>query len=81
MNNKFAIDLTENAKKQVVKWWESNSRFQLADVDALIDEIRIHPRFGDDGFSYYIASFESKDGTPKSYGFGVNDYVYEEEEE
>jgi len=78
MNNKCAIDLTENAKNQVIKWWESNSRFELANTDALIDEIRIHARFGEDGFTYEMSDFESKDGTPKTYAFDITDYVFGE---
>ena len=76
MNNKSAIDLTEKAKKQVVQWWELNSRFELANKDALFDEIRIHPRFGEGGFTFEMSSFESKNKTPITYTFNTSDYVF-----
>lgn len=80
MTNKYAVALTDNAKKRVIAWYEANARFHLVNPDALIAEIQRHERFGNDGFSYEIGTFESKDGTPNLYGFGANDYVYEEEE-
>ena len=79
MNNKLAVDLTEKAKKQVIQWYESNSRFALANADALLREIRNHERFGEDGFAFEMTSFESKHGTPNTYGFGTTDYVFEEQ--
>lgn len=78
MKTTYAIDLTERAKKLFVQWYESNSRFTLADPEALIAEIRNHPRFGDDGFTFEITRFESKTATTKTFGFETQDYVYSE---
>ena len=79
MTSKYAVDLTDKAKKQVIQWYQSNSRFALANADALLSEIRNHDRFGQDGFVFELTSFESKHGTPNTYGFGLVDYVFEEE--
>ena len=78
MNDKCAIDLTEAAKKQVIKWWESNSRFELVNSDALLDEIRINPDFGEEGFFYEMSGFDCKHGEPITYTFNTTDYVFGE---
>lgn len=81
MASKYAIALTDDAKKRVIEWWKANARFDLVNPDALIAEIQRHERFGNDGFFYEMGTFESKDRTPNLYDFTANDYVYEEEEE
>ena len=80
MNNKSAIDLTESAKKRVIEWYESNTKynpFEAFDFEALFLAIISEPRFGEAGFQIDIYTLDSTDGKPIAYTFELTDYVFE----
>ena len=81
MNDKCAIDLTEKAKRELIKWYDSNTKynpFETFDFDALFLFITSHPRFGENGFDIDIYTLDSKDGKHLTYTFELTDYVFDE---